>query len=284
MSSNIGIIVIFYNPTEDCVDHYLKLAFAGFQVAIGNNGMKEDFYNRLQGKENIFIVGEGANIGLASALNNCIKFCTNELHVSSVVLFDQDSKPKVDLPVQLENSFRYLQSIGNPACVGPHLVDRKMTGRTYSKSDKKYLKVDTIATSGTFISADVIKKVGMMMDGLFIDCIDHEWCFRASNLGFEIYVDQLNTMEHDMGENGINWFGKYKPVYRSPTRHYYIVRNTIYILKLKYIPFAWRLLESFKLIRRIVFYIFFSIAPIKTLRNVSQGVLDGLLGRLGAIH
>lgn len=284
MTSNIGIIVIFYNPSEDCVDHYLKIAHAGFKVAIGNNGMNEDILDRLTVEKNIFLVGEGNNIGLASALNNCINFCTDELHVSSVVLFDQDSRPKVDLPVRLEKSFKFLQSIGNPACVGPHLIDKKMTGQTYLKSDEKYLRVKTIATSGTFISTEALNKVGMMMDGLFIDCIDHEWCFRASNLGFEIYVDQLNSMEHDMGENGINWFGKYKPVYRSPIRHYYIVRNSIYILKLKYVPFGWKFIESMKLIRRIIFYICFSIARVKTIRNVSRGVLDGLLGRLGAIH
>ena len=284
MISNIGIIVIFFNPTEDCVDHFLNLAHAGFPVAIGNNGMKENYLNKLNGEKNISIVGEGLNIGLAAALNNCIKFCTHKLGVSSLVLFDQDSKPKVELPVELERSFKFLQSIGNPACVGPLLLDRKMTGKSYLKNEDKYLIVDTIATSGTYIPTDVLKKVGLMMEGLFIDCIDHEWCFRARNLGFEIYVDQINSMEHDMGENGVNWFGKYKPVYKSPIRHYYIVRNSVYMMRLNYVPLLWKFSESLKLIRRIGFYIIFSDGPIRTIKNILRGVTHGVLGQLGALH
>ena len=283
MDSSIGIIVVFYNPTEDCVSHFMKFARAGFPVAIADNGIKEEYLKKLKSESNIYILGLGVNVGLAAALNNCIKFLIDKMHVSSVVLFDQDSKPKIELPIELEKTFKLLQLSSNPACVGPHLHDKKMTGKPNTMCEEKFLSVKTIATSGTYISSEVLRKVGLMKDDLFIDCIDHEWCFRARNLGLKVYVDQVNVMEHDMGENGINWFGKYKPVYKSPVRHYYIVRNTIYMLKLKYIPLAWRFGELLKLIRRIVFYIIFSNEPKKTLKNISKGIVHGLSGRLGAI-
>ena len=283
MNKNIGIIAIFYNPTEECVSHFIKFARAGFYVAIGNNGIKDQYLKKMEIESNMYILGEGVNIGLAAALNKCINFFIDSINVRSVILFDQDSKPKIELPIELEKSFKLLRSNANPACVGPYLIDRKMTGKSSLLNAERFMNVETIATSGTYISTDVLRMVGLMKEELFIDCIDHEWCFRASSLGYEIYVDLKNTMSHDMGESGMNFFGSYKPIYKSPVRHYYIVRNCIYMLGLNYVPFWWRFKECFKLIRRILFYLIFSNRRIATLINVFRAVFHGLSGKLGAI-
>ncbi len=52
--------------------------------------------------------------------------------------------------------------------------------------------------------------IGGMRDELFIDGIDHEWCFRAKSLGYRTFVARDVTMSHDMGEVGVSLFGRYQ--------------------------------------------------------------------------
>ena len=121
-----------------------------------------------------------------------------------------------------------------------------------------------------------------MMEELFIDGIDHEWCFRAWSKGYAVRVSNRVTMLHDMGDASLNYFGRYKPVHRSPVRHYYVVRNTLYLTRLAYLPLGWRLRELLKTPRRIAAYVLFSSDRWRTVRLIAHALCDGLAGRMGA--
>jgi rhamnosyltransferase len=89
-------------------------------------------------------------------------------------------------------------------------------------------------------------------------------------------------MIHDMGDIGINYWGQYKPIHRSPIRHYYIIRNTLYLVRLTYVPIRWKLVELLKTFRRIMAYLVFSSDRLASVRLIFLGIFDGLCGRLGA--
>jgi len=281
INNKIGIATVFYNPNMLSIELFKSLADHGYIVAIANNGIGKDELNLISKHKNIIIVGMGINIGLAKGMNDAINLIfENNIEIDAITLFDQDSKPDVILPELLYKSYTENCETLNLACIGPILVDEKIF------LNKKYKlntlnEVTTIATSGTLISRKNYIKVGPLKDDFFIDCIDHEWCFRARSMGLKVYVDNKIEMKHNMGEDGIDWFGVYKPIYRSPVRHYYIVRNTLVMLRIQYVPMRWKTQEFLKLIRRIIFYVIFSNNRVQTLKNIIQAFSDGLSGKMG---
>jgi rhamnosyltransferase len=244
------------------------------------NGINQNSLESLQSKSYLHVINNPKNIGLASALNQGIEYAFDFLNTQFVILFDQDSEPSLELPTKLASEFiAYGSSL---ACIGPMLTDVKIKGAQYLAQNKASVK--TIPTSGTLISHESFIKVGPMMDALFIDGIDHEWCFRAAHMGLRIAVSNEIVMSHNMGDDGLNWLGQYKPVYRNPIRHFFIIRNSIYLIKLSYIPLSWRLVESLKIIRRIVMYLWASNDRFRSSHLIYKALIDGFCNRLGPLN
>ena len=282
-SIKAGIVTVFYHPSNESIDIFISFANHGYSVVIYNNGMDTDHYKKLI-NSNIKIIGDGQNIGLSSGLNLALNSLWKEKHIEGAILFDQDSKPKISLPDQLHQSFIKIKSKEKIACIGPLIKDLKKTKIEKIITDDSYEEVDGLATSGSYIDKQIFYKIGPFMDTLFIDCIDHEWCFRAKSMGYKIYRDISCYMLHDMGEIGVNLMGRYKPGYSSPTRHYYIVRNTIVLMKLSYVPFVWKCKEFLKTIRRIIFYILVSKKRVQSLKNIIYAIFDGINGKTGKLQ
>lgn len=282
--SNAGVVTVFYQPPDSALDVFIMLSEHGYFVVIYNNGINGTQLERLGAYPNIEIVGGGENIGLASGLNVALEHLWRVQDVDGALLLDQDSKPDALLAEKLRSSFTKLSVHAKVACVGPRILDIKKKGAGQSDSNLKILNTDGIATSGTYLGKDVFFEIGSFMDELFVDCIDHEWCFRARSGGYEIFVDTSCTMLHDMGELGINIFGAYKPAYTSPARHYFIIRNTVAMLKFNYVPLSWKVREVFKTIPRMGFYVIFSSDRKSSVKNIVRALRDGIKGSLGPIN
>src|SRR5262249_19594983 len=87
---------------------------------------------------------------------------------------------------------------------------------------------DAIA-SGALIPAEVLQSVGLMQEDLFIDWVDMEWCWRARNLhGLQVIGIGDVVIQHAVGDDVVA-LGSRKITIRSPLRHYYMIRNAIYL-------------------------------------------------------
>lgn len=280
----IGVVTVFYNPEVSSAVKFIEFANAGYKVVIANNGMSDSIFTMIICCENIKVVGCGKNVGLAGALNSAVDVLLASEQIEGFVLFDQDSLPDMDLPVKLHDAYSALCNKYKIGCIGPRIIDIKDNSKKLLMTDNDIFLVDTVVTSGTYINKFVYKKVGSFKEDLFIDCVDHEWCFRAINMGYINLINFKTSMLHNMGEAGFNWFGKFKPLYKSPVRHYYIVRNTTYMLRLDYVPWAWKITEIFKFVRRILFYVAFSNNRVLSIKNVVTGLYDGISGKLGRLN
>ena len=78
--------------------------------------------------------------------------------------------------------------------------------------------------------------------------MDAEWCMRASSMGYNTYVTSETQLTHQLG-NG----AKVKVLQHSPIREYYIIRNSIALVKLPYVPMGFKLRRIILSIGR-VFY------------------------------
>jgi rhamnosyltransferase len=277
--SAIACIFVLYNPKSESLKKLVDLSARGYQVVAVINAINDEGLRLIEGHATIQCIKNQKNVGLALALNQGLFCAFQELKTSFAVLFDQDSEFDLELPLKLVQE---LMALGDTtACVGPKLLDVKAKGAQYVLHNSGH--VQTIPTSGTAISKKTYNDVGPMKEDLFIDGIDHEWCFRASSKGFKIAVSDQLVMSHDMGDASINWFGQYKPLYKNPIRHFYIIRNSIYLAQLSYIPIRYRLEEVLKIVRRIFMYVWASNDRLKTIQLIAKAIRDGFFGRLGEL-
>jgi len=280
---NIASVIVLYHPSEEVATLIASSALNVGSVIVVVNAAEEKLLEKIALVEKVTILRNSSNVGLAIALNMGISYAFEKVDADFVALFDQDSLPTAGLIEALVYEFES-SGLLNLACIGPRLIDVKGDGIISRKKNPQIdiSKVCSIPTSGSVISKTAFYDIGPMLDRLFIDGIDHEWCFRAYSKGYVVKVSDHQDMIHDMGDIGINYCGQYKPIHRSPIRHYYIIRNTLYLVRLTYVPIRWKLVELLKTVRRIMAYLVFSSDRLASARLICLGIFDGLCGRLGA--
>jgi rhamnosyltransferase len=287
-STKVINVVVLYQPGTAILNFWCDFFNKGeLLIGVLNTTVSTDLSNINVQKFTKLILNK-ENLGLAIALNQGLA-AAKDMGASHVMLLDQDSQPPVgmghDLAIQLEA----LKNTGEPyAAISPTLLDRKAGKELHSSSyvdasiNKSIIDWPSIATSGTVIDMAALEMIGDMRDDLFIDGIDHEWCFRARSKGFRIGASARVTMPHDMGDDGIVIFGRYRPLHRSPVRHYYIVRNTLWLAQLTYIPKKWRTKEVTKLLYRIPVYVLNSSNRAATFKSLFRAFQNWQVPKGGA--
>ncbi|EJB8413273.1 glycosyltransferase family 2 protein [Acinetobacter baumannii] len=185
------------------------------------------------------------NIGIQKAIKNKYDY---------IVLFDQDSNVEHNFIDLMLSSYDELKS-QKVACISPRFYNDEydfyynslrinkygLRERVSLQNIKESIAVSLVISSGSFIVVNALKEIGPMKDCFFIDAVDTEWCFRALDRGFKIFISNKVVMKHTIGDKVLNFFGR-KIALHSPFRRYYIIRNNFYLLKLDYVPkiFAYR--------------------------------------------
>lgn len=234
------------------------------------------------------------NLGLAAAQNIGIKESFN-LNATHIVLFDQDSL--IDpgfISGLLEAEAALLATSKCVAAVGPLFFDPSnsvvypasvYTGPFLKRVPLDMLNSEVEATfviaSGCLIRMEVLDRIGLMNDQLFIDYIDVEWCLRAKYKGFKSYMTSRAKMAHTIGENRLNFLGRTISIH-SPLRRYYLIRNSIFMLRQPYIPLGYKVREVVFNLLRFLIGLAFSKDRKKYLFFVVWGIRDGISGALGS--
>lgn len=246
--------------------------------------------------DNINIIFLDDNVGIAKAQNIGMDWSINN-EATHVLLFDQDTIPPSQFVESLLKDESELLANNEPvAAIGPSFFD----GRTmkeypvalingfslkkiYPSNSSSPISVSFIIASGTLIRVDVIKEVGYMMETLFIDYVDIEWCLRAINLGYKIYVTPSIKIVHEIGDSRKVVFKKDFSVH-SPIRNYYISRNGFIISRLKHIPVKYKIRTlTYTVIRNIINS---SVGGdvYKNIRFAIFGIYHGVVNRTGKLN
>lgn len=235
-----------------------------------------------------------ANLGIAAAQNKGITLA-RDAGATHVLLLDQDSVAATDMVNRMMDVLSVSILAGlRVAAVGPRLVDRRSGKSTpfvriglfgvnrfvCSKETGAALETDFLVASGSITPINVFEKVGMMEEGLFIDNVDLEWCFRARHNGFVLLGACEAVLEHTVGDQVLQLAGK--TVYRhGPLRQYYIMRNRILLYRRSYSPWGWVLQDSLRMLAKVALFCFIYSPRIQNMRMMARGLLDGLRGRTG---
>lgn len=297
---NVCAVVVAYQPDTACIAALLNavLPQVGGLVVINNGRPGTVVLPELaeHGTGCFTVLDMGRNLGVGAAQNRGIDWAKNHGY-SHVILFDQDSEPDRDMVEKLLAAWAELTRSGVPvAAVGPRLVDRRdgwqapfvkfgATGVKRADCDKTgYPQTDFLVSSGMLAAVAAYEKVGMLDEGLFIDNVDLDWCFRARQQGLGLYGVCDATMLHQIGDAKVcaSVFGRACPIYRhQPLRQYYIMRNRILLYRRAYSPYAWIVQDMLRAVGKGLFTLVFFSQRRLNFHMMLSGLVDGLGNRTG---
>lgn len=286
--SKVHAVIVTYQPDVNIVSENVENLIAGQKldaIHIVDNtpdGSELDLLKR----DMVYIYSLDENKGIATAQNVGIQAALLA-GADYIVLFDQDSELDVDLIAKLLASMEKAKLQGiNLACIGPRPLD-VFSGRKYRPVIQKEQKVcseitlcSQIIASGKLIDASVLKKVGLMEEDLFIDGVDHEWCWRAKKYGYAVGIAENAVMEHTLGDARGKFMGiSYK--IGSAIRMYYQFRNILILSRRAYVPLYWKIRNIAGMFFR--FYVFGFTRKDSSVRKkyMLQGIHDGFKNKLG---
>ncbi len=248
-------LIITFNPVIANVTNLVKtLLLQNVKVVIvDNNSKNKSEFDSFISTHIIFLED---NLGIAKAQNVGIDYAKND-NAEYIVFFDQDSAICDNFISDLMFDYKQLETQGlKIGAIGPRFIDDRhdfyyKTINLSKSGFRKKMDVSNITqpihsslliSSGSLISVETLKNVGLMRENYFIDYVDTEWCIRAESQGYKNYMSSKAVMRHTIGDK-ILQFGFFNVPVHSPFRRYYRVRNAMYMLHEPHVPFLLFLRE-----------------------------------------
>lgn len=300
----LAVVVTFF-PNAECLLSLLDQLRRQCQevLVVDNTPADNDIVftasrEMLAGAGNCRLCRLGWNMGIAAALNVGIDVALAE-GFDYVLLSDQDSLPVPDMVTGLVRSERNLAAQGQTVgAVGPLIRDlvtsqdypfqapipgKLFYGHRFPSADEPHVASSSIITSGMLIPAAALKAVGNMLDELFIDHVDVEWCHRAIARGYLLFGTGGAVLFHRMGDDNLRvWYRGWRRVSAyGPFRLYFRFRNFIHLLRMSHVPAAWKLRASWYMLGMLYAHTFYSPRRLANLRAIALGTWDGIVGQLG---
>jgi rhamnosyltransferase len=290
----VAVIVTFRPDPERFARVLQAIEGQATAVVIADNGAAQGLSTTGAAHPGVVTLDLGGNRGVAAAQNLGIAKA-RELGATHVLILDHDSICDADTVQTLARAWSSLRDAGEKvAAVGANFRDpRHGELSAFHRVDGLGMKlldctaaaavhrVHTLISAGCLIALDAYDAIGPMNESLFIDYVDTEWGMRAQALGWSSFGVVDASMEHTLGDSIFWLFGK--PVsLHSPLRHYYMTRNGLWMIGQRRFPIHWRLLESWRLLRRSAAYLLLAPRRLERLAMMSRGVRDAMFGRMGA--
>lgn len=295
MSTKVFAVVVTYNPNVELFRKVISSISGQVPLILIDNASEnlDEISSSFAFFNHLIFESLPSNIGLASAQNHAISIAKNK-GASHVIFFDQDSIIEDGFVANLLDAESLLLKSGvKLGAVGSSFYDPS-NNKLYPATlywgpfikrvllDSEPVKATFIISSGCLIRISVLDDVGTMKDELFIDYIDVEWSLRASHFGYSVYVIPQARMAHTIGNKRVNVFGRPVSIH-NPTRRYFMIRNSIFMMKLNYIPFDYKVREFVLGVGRFLIGLAFSNDRVLYTKFSIKGVLDGVKGKYGAL-
>lgn len=286
-------VMVSYNPDPEAIRAQLVKVVPQVQrIVLVDNGSTTDL-GSLADDFGISFVPLGENHGISYAQNVGIS-AARELNADFVLLLDQDSLPAEDMVSKLLWAADVLRSRGvRYAAIGANYVDPRQgeecafvyrkglrLKRRAPSANMPIVETDFLIASGSLIPMAVLEDIGGMVDELFIDYVDIEWGLRAKARGYSCFGVYDARMEHALGDDHIS-FRKHKVPLHSPLRHYYQLRNAIWLTRQPWLPRVWTLLLAWRMFRQFIFFTLAAPNGLAHARMMTAGIIDGFNGHMG---
>jgi rhamnosyltransferase len=280
-------ILVAYNPEGDELSLAVERLKKQTDVVVVCNNSDYDIEFE---DDKVKVFNFGDNLGIAKAQSIGMKWAF-ENGADFILQMDQDSILEEKTVERLLESYTDLVEKGyKVGVIGPRHYD-KITNEV---DEARIIKGDTIKNTNytiinaTISSASLIPKIaydtiGGMEDGLFIDAVDFEYCWRLKTKDFLTIRDNDILLGHRVGDGKKQIVGNIDARVPSPIRHYYHIRNLFLLMPRGYAPLYWKVSNLIKLAIKLVIYPFiFDDGKIR-FSYMIRGIKDGLLRKYGRI-
>ncbi|MCC2596158.1 glycosyltransferase family 2 protein [Pusillimonas sp. MFBS29] len=279
-----AVLVAYRLPPDELAQAIANIAGQVNEVVVCNNSPDDyvhagDHVHVLNFRDNLG-VARAQSLGMAHAFEHGADF---------VLQMDQDSVADEHMVARLLQAYDELCRLGHkPGLVGAQDYDnvtgaisrpRVQKGQVITGTD--YLSLSETLSSGSLIPRAAYEAVGGMDDGLFIDAVDFEYCWRLRAHGFLVVKNPAALLGHSLGEGRKKVLGLIGVGLPAPFRHYYAFRNALHLMKRSYTPWYWRFSSLAKMAFKLVVYPFALDHGGKRLGFMIKGIRDGLAGRYG---
>ncbi|QOQ38299.1 glycosyltransferase family 2 protein [Trueperella pecoris] len=289
--TSVVAVVVTYGP-DSATARLIRALARQCRVVVVDNGSTPQDLATISGAiddAGATLVTLGDNTGIAHAQNVGI-LRAKEMGASYVLLSDQDSLPDAELVATLRAR---LDSSPGCAAAGPYIAENKPGGDELVYVDRRFgprrahaeelaagtIEAAFLLASGCLIPMRVLDEVGPMNESYFIDHVDLEWCLRARKRGYRLIVDTGARLEHSLGDETVRLPRRTQPVHlHGPIRCYYLVRNTIFLLRSGLLPARWRIGYLVWLAKFSAFHALLADRRRERIAKIVAGVRDGVVG------
>ncbi len=241
MINNICCIIVTYNIGRSFYKCFYSVYDQVDKVVIIDNGSDKEtieVLKELEKKFDIRVIFNYQNEGIAYALNQGVRYALKKKY-KWVLTMDNDSEATENMVKSMLKCYNSLNEIEkqNTVSLFPSNTEKgliKNTDRIKSTLTNFSCKnVYTDIASGNLVKTDVFNNVGLFEDKLFIDYVDHEFCYRLVVNGYKLLKIDNAILLHSLGNTQIRkFFKKNVPVTNhSALRQYYKTRNRFYTWK-----------------------------------------------------
>ena len=284
---NCGVVIVLFHPDIDHVQSIVdEFAIARWPVVIVDNSPQPSNFVVPQQCTYLHFPN---NVGIAQAQNIGLE-CLFSKHSSHAILLDQDSQFSLKMASVLLEQFNQLEQSYKVAALGPSILcqfsQQVVDGKLQKGQPIHHLQVKEvkqIIASGMVLSKSSFSAVGEKESGLFIDGVDHEWCWRARKRGYRIFQSLSVQMPHRQGDDRIKICGvTFKQ--GAPIRLYYQMRNLLLLSRRNYVPFYWKCRHMLAIPLRYLVNRFYFAQGRQRGYFIMKGLSDGIRAKRGRIE
>ncbi|HTE24670.1 glycosyltransferase [Flavitalea sp.] len=231
IATQIAAVVVMYHPEISFLKNIATYADQVTRLFIIDNSEfpDEDFYKSFRSDPKVVIISDKINHGIAKALNIAGEKAKQE-GFDWLLTMDQDSSFD---PGVLSAYFQAADAYPAKEAVAVFGLPYDKEFLSSRPADEFYVEVNSLITSGCLLNLQLFEKLEGFNEKLFIDEVDHDYCYRAILSGYKVVVIKAGLMRHTLGRsleltNKRNLSSGLKTLH-NPIRIYYIVRNGLYV-------------------------------------------------------
>ncbi|GEK81028.1 glycosyltransferase family 2 protein [Agrococcus baldri] len=295
--AEVVAVAVAYRPDEAAFGEVLARAAeqVGTLVVLDNDSPEVDgahWSTRVPLPAGVELQRERTNLGLGAAYNRAAAIA-RERGARYVLLLDQDSLLEPGCVAALLRHADARAARGPLGAVGPTFVDARSGERApfvrfgFPLNHKLHapaggdVDADFLISSGSLIPLAALETAGAFDEGLFIDSVDMEWCFRAKAAGLQLAGVADARMLHTIGDELVRLPGGGTMFVHSPLRLYMMTRNRVALWRRPGTPPVWTAQDVPRMLFKLGRMTAFAAPRIRNARAMLRGARDGWRGRQG---
>jgi rhamnosyltransferase len=284
-AQQVCAVLVTYHPTAAMVENLPKILTQVDRLVVIDNGSTDVESLALRSAQHnlgFHLIENKENLGIAEALNQGVCWAKSEGY-SWILLLDQDSELTDNFVASMFATWQHHPQRERVASIHPSYVDPD-TGEIPKVRRANDGGPVVSLTSGALMRSWIFDKIGLFSSKYFIDCVDHEYCFRIRAAGYLIADSRTAMLLHSVGHPRANSFCgfEFRPTHHSALRRYYISRNRIALYRTYFAVFpSWITRLMYDDLRETVKCFLREQDRGQKARNFLRGTWDGLIGRMG---